>query len=76
MSHACIIGVMHANSLFSALTASHFLDLTSLQLTNSSIKVNHLNTSYLLILEEEDSDIRISMKALGNVPRYKINCTK
>lgn len=76
VTHACIKRVTHVYLFFIAFTASHFPDLTSLQLTNSSIKGKHLNTSDLLILDEEDSDIRIGMDVLGHVPKYEINCTK
>ncbi|XP_017346948.1 uncharacterized protein si:ch211-149e23.4 isoform X1 [Ictalurus punctatus] len=71
----CIFGYPHLSNIQRTVTLPTF-HLTSLQLTNNSIKVNHLNTSDLLILEEEDSDIRINMEVLGNVPRYQINCTK
>ncbi|KAF4085872.1 hypothetical protein AMELA_G00099870 [Ameiurus melas] len=70
----CIFGYPHLSIERTVTLPTYYL--TSLQLTNSSIKVNHLNTSDLLILEEEDSDIRINMEVLGNVPRYQINCTK
>ncbi|XP_060799702.1 uncharacterized protein si:ch211-149e23.4 isoform X2 [Neoarius graeffei] len=71
----CIFGYPHVFAIKKTVTLPTYY-LTSLQLTNSSIQVNHLNTSDLLILEEEDSDIRISMEVLGNVPSYQINCTK
>ncbi|KAB5550162.1 hypothetical protein PHYPO_G00050650 [Pangasianodon hypophthalmus] len=70
----CIFGYPHLSIKRNVTLPTYYL--TALQLTNSSIKVNRLNTSDLVILEEEDSDIRISMEVLGNVPRYKINCTK
>ncbi|GAA6074636.1 uncharacterized protein si:ch211-149e23.4 [Tachysurus ichikawai] len=71
----CIFGYPHLSAIERTVMMPTYY-LTSIQLTNNSIKVNHLNTSDLLILEEEDSDIRISMEVLGNVPKYIINCTK
>ncbi|KAK3561034.1 hypothetical protein QTP86_025715 [Hemibagrus guttatus] len=71
----CIFGYPHLSDIERTVTLPTYY-LTSLHLTNSSLKVNHLNTSDLFTLEEEDSDIRFSMEVLGNVPRYTINCTK
>ncbi|KAF5893033.1 poliovirus receptor-like, partial [Clarias magur] len=71
----CIFSYPHLSAIEKTITLPTYY-LTSLQLTNSSIKGKHLNTFDLLIFDEEDSDIRIGMEVLGHVPQYEINCTK
>ncbi|TSZ12225.1 Dynein heavy chain domain-containing protein 1 [Bagarius yarrelli] len=71
----CIFGYPNRTATERTITLPTY-HFTSLQLTNSSIRVNHLNNSDVLMLEEEDRDIKITMEVLGNFPRYRINCTK
>ncbi|KAF7699823.1 uncharacterized protein si:ch211-149e23.4 [Silurus meridionalis] len=71
----CVFGYSLLAALEKTITLPTYY-LTTLHLTNSSIRMDHLNNSNLLILKEEDGDIRVGIEVLGNVPRYEINCTK
>ncbi|XP_051534616.1 uncharacterized protein LOC127429544 [Myxocyprinus asiaticus] len=71
----CIFGYTLLPFIYTRTVTLPIYSLSSLQLKDHSLAINGGNQT-LLVFEEGDTNVTIRMDVLGNVPSYKISCTK
>ncbi|XP_051966227.1 uncharacterized protein LOC127631877 [Xyrauchen texanus] len=71
----CIFGYTLLPFIYTRTFTLPIYSLSSLQLKDHSLAINGGNQT-LLVFEEGDTNLKISMDVLGNVPSYKISCIK
>ncbi|XP_051521924.1 uncharacterized protein si:ch211-149e23.4 isoform X2 [Myxocyprinus asiaticus] len=72
----CIFGYMLLPFISTRTLTLPTYYLSSLQLKDHSLAMNGGENQTLLVFEEGDTNVKISMNVLGIVPSYKISCTK